>query len=94
MRERCPGRTLPGHAAAASVVYGGGYDQWGRVARGLVAWLERRRLQPAGPLREVYLQFGAEDPERLRLPRPYLVARREDLLTEVQIPVQVAVARR
>jgi hypothetical protein len=64
------------------------------VARDLVAWLERRRLLPAGPMREVYLQFGAKDPERLRLPRPYLVGRREDLLTEMQIPVRAAVARK
>jgi DNA-binding transcriptional MerR regulator len=87
-------RTLPGHAAAACVVYHGGYDQWGRVARGLVAWLERRRLVPAGPMREVYLQFGAKDPQRLRLAPRYVVGRREDLLTEMQIPVRAAVARK
>src|SRR5262245_53459709 len=82
--------TLPGHAAAACVLYHGGYDQWAQVARGLVPWLERRRLVPSGPVREVYLQFGANDPVGLRLPRSYIVSRREDLLTEMQIPVRSA----
>jgi DNA-binding transcriptional MerR regulator len=87
-------RTLPGHAAAACVLYHGDYDQWARVARALAAWLERRRLTPVGPVREVYLQFGASDPGRLRLPRQFVVTRSEDLLTEVQIPVTPAAETR
>jgi DNA-binding transcriptional MerR regulator/effector-binding domain-containing protein len=86
-------RTLPGHAAAACVLYRGDYDQWSTVARGLLAWLERRRLTPAGPVREVYLQHGAADPARLKLPRPYVVTNDEDLLTELQIPVTAAEPR-
>ena len=81
-------------AAVACVLYQGDYDQWARVARALAAWLERRRLTPAGPVREVYLQFGARDPGRLRLPRQYVVTRSEDLLTEVQIPVAPATRTR
>ena len=81
---------LPGYAAAACVLYQGNYDQWAHIARGLLAWLERRRLAPAGPVREVYLQFGAANPARLRLPRQYVVTRGEELLTEMQIPVRVA----
>jgi DNA-binding transcriptional MerR regulator/effector-binding domain-containing protein len=87
-------RTLPGHAAAACVLYRGDYDQWAGVARGLADWLARRRLTPAGPMREVYLQFGARDPRRLKLPPQYLVTRAEDLLTEVQIPVSPAAKAR
>jgi len=63
------------------------------VARTLVAWLEQRRLVPAGPVREVYLKFGARDPESLRLPRQFVAGRPEELLTEVQIPVRVAAAQ-
>ena len=87
-------RTLPGHATAACVLYHGDYDQWAHVARGLIAWLERRRLAPAGPVREVYLQFAAEDPARLRLPRQFVVRRDEERVTEMQIPVRRASARR
>ena len=42
-------------------------------------------LAPTGPLRILYLQFGAE-PE-LRLPRGYLVERDADFVTELQLPV-------
>jgi DNA-binding transcriptional MerR regulator len=83
-------RTLPGHATAACVVYRGDYDQWARVAQGLLTWLESRRLVPAGPLREVFLQFVGRDAARMALPRQFVVSRREDLLTEMQIPVRPA----
>ncbi len=87
-------RTLPGHATAACVVYRGDYDQWARVGRDLLAWLEARRLVPAGPVREVFLQFPARDAARLKLPRPFLVSRREDLVTEMQIPVRTDFRKR
>ena len=83
-------RTLPGHAAAACVVYRGDYDQWARIGQGLLAWLESRRLVPAGPVREVFLQFTGRDEKRLALPPQFVVSRREDLLTEMQIPVRPA----
>ena len=85
-------RTLPGHSAAACMVYRGDYDQWAGIARGLMAWLETRRLEPAGPVREVYLQFSATEPARLGLPPQFIVTRREDLLTEMQIPVRSVAA--
>jgi DNA-binding transcriptional MerR regulator len=80
-------RTLPGHPAAC-IVYRGDYDQWAGIARGLLGWLSSRGLAPAGPVREVYLQFSARDPAGLGLPARFVVARCEDLLTEVQIPVR------
>ena len=83
-------RTLPGHAAAACLVYRGDYDQWARVTRNLLAWLESRRLVPAGPLREVFLQFSGRDAKRLAVPPRFLVTSSDDLLTEMQIPVRVA----
>ena len=80
-------RTLPAITSAACVTYAGSYDQWTDVLRGLLAWLHTRRLVPAGPTREVYLQFRARDPIGLGLPRRFLGERSEDLVTEMQIPV-------
>lgn len=40
---------------------------------------------PAGPLRILYLQFGAE--ADLRLPRGWTVDRHEDFVTELQLPI-------
>ena len=68
----------------------GSYDQWGGVLRGLLAWLEARRLTPAGPIREVFLQFSAGDFGRGRLPSAYLVDQPGEFLTEMQIPVRAA----
>ena len=81
-------RTLPAVPRAACVLYRGGYDQWGSVMRGLLAWLSARRLEPAGPTREVFLQFGTRGGERHQIPPAYLVDEARDLLTEMQIPVR------
>jgi effector-binding domain-containing protein len=81
-------RLLPAVPLAACVVYGGSYGQWSDVFRGLLAWLQSRRLAPSGPLREVYIQFGARNARSLALPRAYLADRAEDLVTEMQIPVR------
>ena len=77
---------LPAIPEAACLVYRGDYGQWSRVVGGLLAWLQARRLVPARPMREVYLQFSARDPGALRLPRQYVAAEAADLVTEVQIP--------
>lgn len=81
-------RTLPPVPAAACVTYAGGYDQWADLLRRLLAWLEARRWQPAGPLREVFLQFGVLDPKGMSVPPGYLVDRPADQLTELQVPVE------
>ena len=47
-------------------------------------WVAAAGLVPTGPLRVLYLQFGAE-PE-LRVPRGYLVHRDADFVTELQHP--------
>jgi DNA-binding transcriptional MerR regulator len=86
-------RTLPGVPRAACVLYRGSYEQWGGVARGLLAWLQARRLEPAGPMREVFLQFGTRDPKGHQIPPAFLVDDAGDLLTEMQIPVRRRAAR-
>jgi len=80
-------RTLPAIELAACASYVGGYDQWWSVAEGILGTLEARRMAPAGPIREVFLQFRVADPEGLGLPRAYLAERDEELVTEMQVPV-------
>lgn len=81
-------RTLPAVPTAACVVYTGSDEQWAPIGRGLLAWLQRRRLVPAGPIRETFFQFGAHGCEDLKLPREYLAERKEDYVTEMQVPVR------
>jgi effector-binding domain-containing protein len=81
-------RTLPKVPAAACVVYAGGYEQWTDLTRALLGWLQARRLAPAGPMREVFLQFGVRAKDELRVPHAYLAERPADYVTEMQIPVR------
>jgi DNA-binding transcriptional MerR regulator len=83
-------RALAAVPRAACVVYMGDSDRWAWIVRELLAWLQRRRLAPAGPTREMFLQFGAAGCEHLRLPRAYLADHPEDFVTEMQIPVRRA----
>lgn len=83
-------RTLPAVTTAACLVYSGDYAPWGRYSRGLLTWLQARRLVPAGAMRETFYQFQARELGPLRLPARFLVERAEDLLTEMQIPVRRA----
>lgn len=79
---------LPALRLAACVAYSGGYDEWALRARGLLHWLETRDLAPAGPMREVFLQFKAQAPLGRRLPPQFLVEEAKHFLTEMQIPVR------
>lgn len=85
---KSPIRTLPAIPRAACMIYRGSYDQWGEVTRGLLSWLQSRRWEPAGPMRELYLQFGTRGGERHGIPPAYLVSKPDDMLTEMQIPVR------
>ena len=67
-------RTLLG-GRFLSVLHTGSYPGVEKVYERLFAWMNENRLVPTGPSRELYLNDPAEVPE-------------EELLTEVQIPVQ------
>jgi DNA-binding transcriptional MerR regulator len=69
----------------ASVIHRGDYGGIAPARHRLRRWVDAAGLQPAGPMRTVYLQFGAE-PE-LRLPRGWVVERDADFVTELQLPV-------
>jgi effector-binding domain-containing protein len=76
---------LPGAERMACAMHSGGYAEIDRAAAALLLWAERSGLAPAGPLREVYLRFGADD--SLGLPPLFLAATADEYLTELQLPV-------
>ncbi|MDQ3880213.1 MAG: MerR family transcriptional regulator, partial [Chloroflexota bacterium] len=68
--ERITPRRLPA-CRAACAIHRGPYAAAGAVRDALFAWVDAAGYAPDGPLRILYLQFGAE-PE-LRVPQPYVV---------------------
>lgn len=77
-------RRLPA-VRAATILHRGAYTGMRRTRAALDDWLRHSGLEPVQPVRIIYLQFGAESD--LRLPPHYVVERRADLLTEIQVPV-------
>ena len=77
-------RRLPA-ARVASVIVRGSYRGVGTARAALEHWASVAGLEPAGAMRTLYLQFGA-DPE-LRVPPGWVVQRDDEFLTELQLPV-------
>ena len=77
-------RRLP-RIRAATLIVRGPYDVLRPARRSLETWIATTGLTAAGPLRILYLQFGAE--ADLRLVPDYLVEREEAFVTELQQPV-------
>jgi DNA-binding transcriptional MerR regulator len=69
----------------ATVLHRGPYGGLGEARRALEAWVGAAGMRSAGPLRVLYVQFGAE--AELGVPPRYLVERSADLVTELQLPV-------
>ncbi len=69
----------------ACAVYQGGYAGLPGLLQRMLHWLDRTGERPAGPIREVYLRFGAE--AELGLPSTFLTGGRDDLVTELQVPL-------
>lgn len=82
-------RELPGVAEMACLVYTGAYDQGPAAWQALSLWIERHARVLAGPLREVYLRFGANDPTQLGLPGAYLADEADQYVTELQAALRV-----
>jgi DNA-binding transcriptional MerR regulator len=85
--ERIHIRLLPAEANMACLVYQGSYDRGPAGWAALSAWIEHHGLVLTGPLREVYLRFGAHDPQALGLPDSYVAADSLEYVTELQAPV-------
>jgi DNA-binding transcriptional MerR regulator len=77
-------------AQMASVLHRGDYGGMNATRAALEYWIERTGRRSGGPLRVLYLQFGAE-PE-LALPRGYVVQDAADFVTELQLPIEPDVA--
>lgn len=78
-------RQLPA-IEAATVLHHGSYARLAATQERLHAWSTEAGLKASGPVRILYLQFGAE--ADLGLPSRYLVERASDLVTELQLPLR------
>jgi DNA-binding transcriptional MerR regulator len=77
---------------AACVVHTGGYGTIYQAYNALLAWIETNRYRMSGPIREVYLRFGADGLE-FELPPTYLVSASTAYVTELQLPVDKIIRR-
>jgi effector-binding domain-containing protein len=82
--ERISVTTLPACRAATAIVRGR-YERLSAAAATLETWVDAAGVSRSGPLRILYLQFGA--PADLRLPDGYVVDRADDYVTELQLPI-------
>jgi DNA-binding transcriptional MerR regulator len=77
-------RRLPA-CRVASIIHRGTYEGLAGAGAALQRWVSAAGHSRAGPLRVLYLQFGAE-PE-LRVPQAFVVDRAIDYVTELQQPL-------
>jgi DNA-binding transcriptional MerR regulator len=82
--ERIRVERLPA-TRAATVLHHGGYATLPSAIEALGAGVAAAGHAVEGPLRVLYLQFGAE--ADLRLPRGWTVERDDDFVTELQLPI-------
>lgn len=87
--ERIRYRRLPA-VRVASVIHRGPYAGVADARRAVQSWVAAAGLAEHGPMRTLYLQFGAE--RELRLPPGYVVERSADFVTELQLPVAAETA--
>ena len=78
---------LPGAELMAYTVHQGSYATLHRAFNALLNWIETNGYQVAGPLREVYLRFGADN-QGYELPGAYLAEEAAAFMTELQLPVK------
>ena len=78
-------RDVEGCPTMACLVYRGHYDQTSGALQALMAWISRQGLRIAGPLREVYLRYGA-DQAGYRLSTAFLTSNSSEFVTEIQVP--------
>ncbi len=88
-----PVTIIQGAAIACSAVYGGGYFKTDRIFAQMSDWMAGASLEAAGPLREIYHRFGA-DQEDYRLPSKMTARSARDYLTELLIPIRLDLTSR
>jgi DNA-binding transcriptional MerR regulator len=80
-------REVEGSPTMACVIYRGGYEQTTAALQALMTWMQLHDMRAAGPLREVYLRFSA-DQAGYRLPSAFLARAASEFVTELQLPVE------
>jgi DNA-binding transcriptional MerR regulator len=80
-------REVEGSPTMACVIYRGGYDQTTAALQAMMTWMQLHDMRAAGPLREVYLRFSA-DQAGYRLPSVFLAQAASEFVTELQLPVE------
>lgn len=84
--EQVTVRQLEALPAAACVVHTGSYETLDQAAAVLLRWIETQDYEVSGPMREIYLRFGADNQGYI-LPAAYLASEEREFVTELQIPV-------
>ena len=79
-------RELPRLSNVACVVHVGDYATIYQAYNALLAWIEANDYQMVGPIREIYLSYGA-DGLNFDLPPTYLAQDSNEYVTELQLSV-------
>jgi effector-binding domain-containing protein len=79
-------RQLPSLSNVACVVHVGEYADIYQAYNSLLAWIEANGYQMTGPIREVYLRYGADGLD-FELPPTYLANDQNEYVTELQLSV-------
>jgi effector-binding domain-containing protein len=80
-------RQTPRIENVACVVHVGEYTSIHQAYNAMLAWIETNDYRMTGPIREVYLRYGADGLD-FELPRTYLADDKLEYVTELQIPVE------
>jgi DNA-binding transcriptional MerR regulator len=78
---------LPEIENMACVAHQGDYANIHLAGSALLRWIEANSYKVAGPMREIYYRFGAQQ-EGYQLPAAYLTDAETDFVTELQLPVE------
>ena len=80
-------RQLPRLSSLACVVHVGEYSDVYQAYNALLAWIEANEYRMTGPIREVYLRYGADGLD-FELPATYLGDNENEYVTELQLSVE------
>jgi DNA-binding transcriptional MerR regulator len=80
-------RQAPPLENVACIVHVGEYSDVYRAYNALLAWIEANDYRMTGPIREVYLRYGADGLD-FELPPTYLANDKHEYVTELQISVE------
>ena len=80
------GRMIPGAKRAVCERFSGPYTRGAAVFEGMRRWIGSNGERAAGPVREVYRRYGA-DQDGYTVPKAQLARAPADYLTEIQIPI-------